>query len=578
MEIDETKALCARVGKTPPAFFDKLSEKLENVFEELKLVYTNPTPRLRKLFLIKTLSSLLTGQIDGSLTTYSLLDVSNLKGQLSKEIAYRQKISSFKQTPHFSEFLPLGEYVGSKEMENTWENFLISLEKLPLSQTIIKDRSSLQELFSSLRQLSPSEHFIGAFLNFICLPQILQNNKADTTLHNLAALSIKDLPLFQDLVIKNKQIAEIKQRLYAFQDPQALPTIRKELLNLHSFFSNENSFLTPTRTGNSLIKLISAEILKELVETTDLAIKSLKVSAHLSNREKIIQMELILRSNFTMLFTWFRKLIPDAERGIFFQNDSFKSYNGYENFIQNAWSRLYNRNTPEQNLQPSPNFSVGAAVINAFTNYNRHTPQTLEDIFTLLHQNQIIAVSTFAFKEQKLTALPNSLQSAMKTVKDKIPKASLQGAEISPKGIRLQYNIPLQNHSAGFEIEYIKETDSFLIHGKLFGESRQRWPACSEYLQALHSAGGLSLAKAPQLTSQELLFTWKLTDDDDLSSAIDQFNQFLDYSFTPDKQSIFNKIKNYLSSKPSLLAGVGKWFYEHNINAPSLVNSYLATI
>jgi len=576
-EIQETTRVFSSQNAEPPAFLEKLSAKLELIWTELETDFTKPLPRLHKLFLVKTLSSLLTGQVEGSLSTYSLLDVTQAKKIMYKNISYIEKVRLFKDTSDWEDLTYVGEYALSEEAEGSWHNFLLSLEKLPITdKEIANNKASLKALLSSLQEFSSADHLLGSFFNFFLLPRAIQIADPKAALAAIASLSTEEQKLIQVLASKEKQIAKLKNNLSSFEFPASIEAAQKELFELHDFFSDKANFLQLLQNGSDFSKILTSEILKELVEVSDLAIKSMKKSSVFSNQEKITHMNTMLKSNFAVLSSWFTDLVP-KQISDFLQNSILPSTFRYLQFIERHWNGIDLTN--EENLFPSNNFSVGAAVVNSQANFRRHPPQTLEDIFTLIHQNQIVAVSSLSMVSKDISALPSPIHKAIQEVRSIISSASLYGIEVSQESARLQYNIPLNNHSAGLEIEYRKEDGSFLIHGKLFGESRERWPACKAYIEALHSAGGLHLQKSPVLSTQELLFTWSIKDENELQSSIEQFKQFLDYSFQWNSQSIFELMANYIGAQKDKIIRMGKWFHEHKIQgAEVFINAYLATI
>jgi hypothetical protein len=142
-------------------------------------------------------------------------------------------------------------------------------------------------------------------------------------------------------------------------------------------------------------------------------------------------------------------------------------------------------------FQRSKDFSVNAAVLGSGTAFERHFPETGEDMFMLIHQNSLAAVAgTYdsLFKNKPLNeqvALPELIQSIIRycetdECRDILALRNIQvpiriGMNYTPSMIELAYNMSLRNHSSTFQIKYNQLTQQASIAVQFLGQARNRW-------------------------------------------------------------------------------------------------------
>ncbi len=134
----------------------------------------------------------------------------------------------------------------------------------------------------------------------------------------------------------------------------------------------------------------------------------------------------------------------------------------------------------ERQLNASNTFSVQSAKIGSGANFDRQFSQrknslTLEDLFTLFHQN-ILAITIFLGQESSvpLEYYPEELQILIKSFKDirsNLGQIELMNSFYQHPTIVIEFNLGLQNHSAKFGIEYDRTTQKSILHINYFGEN-----------------------------------------------------------------------------------------------------------
>ncbi|MBS0627435.1 MAG: hypothetical protein JSS09_04415 [Verrucomicrobia bacterium] len=248
----------------------------------------------------------------------------------------------------------------------------------------------------------------------------------------------------------------------------------------------------------------------------------------------------MLKSNQSLLIDWFIKFFPTLNKELFDPKETRWNLERYLKEILEA--------KVENNLSPSLAFSVAAATINAKTEFSRHLPKTLEDKFTLIHQNQLFVISSLLKKQFAGNGMDNLplgafFKKALQEMENHFYKPEVDSISVHNSCINYSYNVPLRNHSARISIEQEKQ-GTFLIRAHLLGDARDRWPNIAFFVQALDQIQSLHLAKPFQLGNQELSFAWLIHKEEEIDFAIELFNGFCEYATSDRLQPLLDVILN----------------------------------
>ncbi|MES2198674.1 MAG: PEP/pyruvate-binding domain-containing protein [Chlamydiota bacterium] len=523
-------------SKKTDKMIDLFTSKVQETVREIEKSCEEDAPRLEKMFHIKTLSTLLAKQPKDALHAYSLLDVYQAKRQTEEMLHYetrRIKQSLFATESKWKEFLPLKDHAISSNGADQWEKFLLKLETFSDFTGV----GSKKQLFEKLLNQLVEYEALPTFMNLIALPLLTKKEKMGRTWFEFLGISYPALEVISELANsftqsdeailqvldeKNKRLSRARHNLFLFSNPKTFDEGKKELLELLSFFSDKSEFLIPMKESSNLTKLLAMHCLEEVVEVTDLAIKAMKASSDFTVEEKVIRLRSLLNSNLDLLAAWVEF------KGIF-----RSSY--HLSFLRTCLNEKM-RSNEEYLLFPSKDFSVEAALIENHAAIERHAPKTLEDIFTLIHQNQISMVKAITRVILPSECINNSTFSPLLTAAleefGEIRQCSDylldRNCTISLKdsGISFSYNIPLNNHSARFSLEYQKDS-SLVFHGKFFGEARNRWATFANWINILDEKQKVKLIGPVISTKQELIFSWKLTNLNEIALAKVMFQGLL---------------------------------------------------
>ncbi len=128
-------------------------------------------------------------------------------------------------------------------------------------------------------------------------------------------------------------------------------------------------------------------------------------------------------------------------------------------------------NGAEKQLLPSNNMSISACTVGSSAAfYRQYNNPTLEDLFSLMHQN-ILASISFLNKSSMLPVerLPEALRPLITQLNQLDPALDLLSITHATPVISIEYNQPLRNHSGKYTIEYNMKTQQVTLKGHLFG-------------------------------------------------------------------------------------------------------------
>ncbi|MBF0299757.1 MAG: ankyrin repeat domain-containing protein, partial [Oligoflexia bacterium] len=261
-----------------------------------------------------------------------------------------------------------------------------------------------------------------------------------------------------------------------------------------SLFSKEIgnliSKLNLNEKDNPLVKKAVLRAVQEMTEVIDQTIKSLKGNANYDKNLQVKRFSKLLEIYHQLMHKWVEKIPP-----VMFEKwskfvDDISEYNTQEGMLKNisdTFNALKNKDDPKQ-LNSSNGFSVASARVGTSASFRRQFMDkkdeiTLEDLFSLMHQNILFSTATLIRDSQIAEKnLPNKLKGLMDSLskmefsvgrsleKGKAELMNLQHVYPSPI-INLEYNLPLRNHSAKLFIDYDTHKESFKIKMDLYGEN-----------------------------------------------------------------------------------------------------------
>ncbi|MEM1282163.1 MAG: hypothetical protein AAGG81_01275 [Chlamydiota bacterium] len=519
---------------------EQLQKNVDVAFNHLQaLLSQKGEHRLETLFSVKVLETLLFGnEKKGSVGQYSVLSIDSTIGAVEKQITYQEECSS---QALFIDQLMFGVASPIPGTFDDWKAFLLNLEK---SITIEGKLESI--LVTDFKKTLNTISRIGALPWFmsIVFPQIKGGNSIERAENIVKLISEDNGKLVDELLGKKESIQTMRQNIDLFADPNTFEKAFEELKKEAEAFHPKPKGSTlqnilqdfKFKEASPLVRYLMIELMNDFVDLYDTSIKTMKSSQSFdSDREKCEKFKAMIAPYLELMHFWSTETVP---------TDSFSMHQSWpldiylwhlkEKFVE------MKSDSPE-NLQPSREFSVSAAVLGSGTLFERHYPKTLEDVFTLAHQNLLATTSLLSNQllsneDIERSTLPATLKSAMGAVSKigggGVGESQRIGMDVEENRIIVSYNVPLRNHSGRFTLEYSSEKKGFItMDAKFLGEARQRWGFAEETLKLANEVSSLSLATT-KVTPQELSYSVGASKDEEIKLMMNVYRAIAIYSLS----------------------------------------------
>ncbi|NGX59210.1 MAG: hypothetical protein KR126chlam3_00357, partial [Chlamydiae bacterium] len=574
-----------------------LEEAVERAFSELETTLSNPhSGRLETLLRVKVLETLLftSPQPGTALGQYSVVGIQGNFAAAQALVDYQKKLS---HTAHFADILLAGSESPIDEVTKRWQDFLLSLEWLAEEKII----SSLQIVrFKEIVHLMQKAKIFPIYLTFFFNVNAYSLQK--TLKDFLDCLSTRDEKMLLEILTQKKAIQREIAHFSEFSHPKTFEKAFASLQKIHEylfvaigqpprkpppgFLEGIRNYFYPVVEEKTIDAFLSRfspaidperglfwspfiwqlssiparftilEMLNDYTHAYDLAIKAMKASPHFSNAQKVKHFQRMLGSYYRLLREVCSKI--SDEQSVFSCRHALDS-------IEKRLKELHN--TQSDQLQPSKDFCVATAVFAEEVGRYYFAPQTLEDVFTFIHQtllarnarlaNALIsAKDLFRAVPQKLKEVLVSLDRDRTRPSDHIKILfDRKKVDISPEKIELQYNIPLRNHNSFFTIIYYQETEEIELVAQLFwiedfGVDRGRWESVVKSIEICSESGILPLAKPIYPNNrQEMRITWN-SRDAKIDTIFDFYHELLQSTFFHKPGAVFYEpaASNYIHS------------------------------
>jgi hypothetical protein len=503
----------------------ELESRVESTFLEIEASYTQQRPKLETLFHIKTLEILFQRETVEGVNAFSLLHVDDLEKSFREMDAYQNQLTKPAQ---LVDLLGVGSRGFSEAHTTLWKDFLLGIEKA--SQVTPETKQQLRAMLTTLADT----HSLPAWFNVIFL-RAAKEKQGVALLDTLLTEWDKESASLQMLqeVLEKLNVAE--NLTAACADPKAFENDWGRIQFLMQLFKSPSILSLIQSQETTVSKVIATDLMKKYIEIVDDAIKSMKGSPHYSNREKLQKMQIMLTKNFSVMSVWARA--ANHAKELIFKTNDYDPYkvNNLDEYLEAVRTALSSIDlSDEKNLYPSPGFSVAGATLGNQAAVGRHVPKTLEDIFTLIHQNELFVsgyMSNAYFTEEEIGHIEGfqEIEKWMQShLADFFQNKQRIGTEFTEKGLKVTYNIPLANHSSIITIDYDKNTKKRTLDIKIVGDSGEgRWMFNSKLAELFDHAGILSLNKPTDWTSQEMSASWDVSTEDTMKTSLNLVNLML---------------------------------------------------
>lgn len=515
----------------------ELDIKIKEVFAELTTLLQLPEEkRLHPLIFAKSLEALFfeNGKDANGVAQYSIVNMEAYFSAAETQLAYQNELS---HPAHFIHELMFGMDCPIPEVFDDWQHFLFQLEKLAEENINTEEMRQFQQMLASLKDLGVMPWFMTVtFGESNHLPPL------ERMQHLLTQLPEKELPLLKEMIERKEHLQSMFQQIETFADPNSFRKAFESLKDEVEKFIPEMQqqiCLKNTLVDNSwkktspLVRVVAIEAMNTLVDLYDTAVKTMKSSQQFNNeKEKTKIFKEMLFPYFSLLKSWVQVTLgPNS-----FPWRNFTQDNYLETILD-----LLNKMSDEDpsQLDPSRDFSVSAAAFGSGTLFERHYPQTLEDTFTLIHQNLLATIAKLSsqllsdeqiVKTQLEPLIKQAISKVPQIGEDRVGSPQRIGLEITEDSLTIHYNVPLRNHSSRFALCYSVNgaSPTTTMHCQFLGEARNRWNQSAEVVEFYNKLLNL-IASPPEVSPNELKYSLNIANSS-VDAALKIFKIIAKYS------------------------------------------------
>lgn len=438
----------------------------------------------------------------------------------NKELA-ESKIKDVKLTDaqqvYFNEFLKLKTLALNEKTAEYWAQFSLYCAKEPLTQQLLS-----QMLSFSIKNNVSSEFINNYFIHSFKDAQ----TKKETEKLVLAELyetmdqSKQEFARFH-LNENNQKISAWEHRINEWSKPEKFEKLYKDFnLELVPLITS----LTLDEKASNLTQEIILKQVQHLTEVIDKTIKAMKGSIEYKGQENLLLERFIkLLTPYHQLMNKWMQAIPEE----FYDKcaaamDDEKDYNGKKamiDLIEKVFNEKKEKKSADQ-LTESGYLSIPSVKVGSTASFKRQFVSkrshiTLEDLFSLFHQN-ILASTTILNKKSMMSFedLPKKLQPFLTEISENKEMDLLSIIHHYPV-VELEFNIPLDHHSAKLILAFNTKTNTLILHSKFFG---QNWNDRMNVIGKIAEIEGLLVGDILQQPyynndSHVLEFSWQLNGD-----------------------------------------------------------------
>lgn len=463
----------------------QLGQKITRSLAELQIAHEQKRHELEILFHVKVLQQLLS-QDESGVAHLSVASLPKFLSAAETAIAH----------PTLAKEMAMTDDTVNPRTHIAWQSFLASLEQLNNQNPPAVSKQEMDDF----KQLMTSLNYVGAVSLFVNnFFTALQRQDPKSVLVQLLQLKIAS-ELLAEIVDVENSLQSLERDVELFQSPATFEGANKRLLALVSRF--KEGFPEKFQSSKSA-QLIYIPLMMRIVTLFDSSIKYMKSSPEFSSGVKEDLLRAMLNDYVSLFEIWAEQLVDNWK--LHHEDPSAESY------MRCLRSWLYFA----QGLEPSREFSVGAAVLGSGTTLARHEPHTLEDCFTLIHQNLLNVIARV--NTRLLPAgfiyfldLPPAFLKAMQLLSEG-SGGQLIHLQIDGSITRAQYNISLQNHSAAITLcnhaGQEQGQDILSVKVEFYGKQKgwfNRWDRSLIYLSLCEAMEMLTIKGFPYVSDQML--------------------------------------------------------------------------
>jgi len=404
--------------------------------------------------------------------------------QEKKSLLLASKVDGFfeltaKQKVYFVQFKKFGKFALNSKTAQTWDQFAVKCCKSP--DAIVKLANMLKFVMDN--------QIASTWLNDAAIQAIDPTIDIKLTLQTLHVDILK-----VNAEITALDLSTTRSILSRWERKISLWSEQRKVNKLCNEFSNELlPLIDKLSLKHNLTELTKKVILKtvqNLTEIFDQSIKSMKGSFDYHKQDQLQVFILLLWPYHNLMNKWVNA-VPDAYFVNWYQSiDDYDESNLKDEML--GWiatrfnSMISSKN--ELHLNPSGNFSVASARIGSTASFRRQfidKELSLEDLFTLFHQNILASLVLLGQTPKYYAQLPETIQPLLNvliTLRTDPVYDARRGNTVHPAQqidclsidhqypfVIIDFNLPLKNHAAKIIVEHNQLTQLTNLTIQFFG-------------------------------------------------------------------------------------------------------------
>lgn len=463
--------------------------------------YAPETPN--RLFPIKFLEALVFQQpSENVIGASSFASVLQVDSEQKKLIKSAQEAGISVEGEHINSqliFESIRKCALSANCSENWTKFVKQL----YSPTYIKYLPEMLEMVKTLEKLGAVPLFLNIFF-----AEFWNNSHGqfNNVFNAISTLLKNEKNLIEWAITKNDLIRTFEEQIAGtFSKPELiaknLPQL-KELLTKCQFVSPNSEFVKKYQGASKFGKLALLQTMGRLIETTDTAIKAVSGNVDYQNEKQKLKDFVTAVSSMNEIMTTTCGLLTPMQKQTIMSNPYGYStdFDAYIQKLANGGQYCFGFNSVHNfpgftNLRNSivagtlpgdwkaqflarPEFRVEALALGskADLNFSAHWPQTVEEDFSVKHQNSEF-IRRVLMKENGLTT--QILDGQLRTISDMIvQKFGIAISEIDYKKSTalLAFHIPIRQHSGSIVLESNEKQKGLILRVEMLGNNEHaRW-------------------------------------------------------------------------------------------------------
>lgn len=467
-----------------------------------------------------------------------------------KEHIHEEKLADWLglESPHSSEagfavqFAKLKKYALNEHVDKAWREFLTGYKDI---------NTDINQKFTHLIRDLVALDNIPFWLNMSFWQAWQRNSDTKEALSSMLEEYERAEPYLRKIFSWRKQV-----RAFVWADLSKPERFATSFENLRAALVEPISDLVTGRYENLSLfeRSVSLSLMSDLVNHFDAATKNLSRSNEYDSYQNKARdfHELLVYGNELCEKLAQRLFSDDERKGLHYlirmhgETDPKSYFRQIREFLRKANLKLeQSEEDAKQLLKPTKSFNVSGARLTSKADFARSTGHgaapSLEDIFTLIHQNLLTLIGKKLSSEiGPVLPLPNLVDAlAKKLIALQIEgkffdKTELAELVLDQEKLLMTFNQPVNYHSATYTISRRFSDSKLTLRVKFIGDALDRWPLYGSVARWLlpHSML-LKNDEGPYVNMDkgEVDIIWRIESQQQIDNAIEIIKEFAEKSF-----------------------------------------------